>query len=349
MSQMTDKRATLIIGPHRSGTSVVAKAVESAGYHLGCDLLEPSVENPKGFFESVAVNTFNDRLLHEIGLCWDYLGFVSEEQASRLARAPTSLRGEASELVESVFASEPKLAIKDPRLCILEPFWSSVLEELGYRCSCLLVIRHPLESALSQCKRFSAEESLHLVGSNLSEGVQLWATYLLQALKNLSGKNPHVVDYASLLANPASELGNLQSALGTPSDVLDRGEFCETFLEKDLNRSSTAAIEGDVRERFAPYIKVYEQILSSFDRCRGMAPGLLEDAAHGLTTALERDPTLPENQLALYVRARHAALGRALELRWLKQELQHAGNIIRYNEDLIERLGSVRGATDETE
>ena len=52
---------------HRSGTSLVTKCFELFGYGLGETLMEPSEDNPKGFFEDLDVVYVNDWLLRDNG------------------------------------------------------------------------------------------------------------------------------------------------------------------------------------------------------------------------------------------------------------------------------------------
>ena len=49
------KRLTFILGMHRSGTSLITKAVQVAGVDLGDNLLPPGPDNPTGFWEDADV------------------------------------------------------------------------------------------------------------------------------------------------------------------------------------------------------------------------------------------------------------------------------------------------------
>ena len=46
-----NKRCALVLGSHRSGTSVLSRALLAAGVFLGKSLYGPRFDNPKGFFE----------------------------------------------------------------------------------------------------------------------------------------------------------------------------------------------------------------------------------------------------------------------------------------------------------
>ena len=65
-------RAVVVLGMHRSGTSLATRGLECLGVELGEDLLGPSTpENPEGFFEDVALLELSERVLDVLGLGWD--------------------------------------------------------------------------------------------------------------------------------------------------------------------------------------------------------------------------------------------------------------------------------------
>lgn len=66
---------TLILGVHRSGTSLLTRGLIAAGAQAGdfTDIQDP--DNPEGYAEHPAVRRFNDRLLAHLGAAWDNWGF----------------------------------------------------------------------------------------------------------------------------------------------------------------------------------------------------------------------------------------------------------------------------------
>src|SRR5436190_13374452 len=66
--------AIAIAGMHRSGTSMVAKALRQGGLYLGedADLVMPAPDNPEGFYEHARFVTLDDDLLQAIGGAWDH-------------------------------------------------------------------------------------------------------------------------------------------------------------------------------------------------------------------------------------------------------------------------------------
>ena len=70
---MMPRQLVVILGMHRSGTSLVTKSIELLGYTLGDNLMPSGVDNPKGFWEDLDIVQFNDKLLASNQTSWDSL------------------------------------------------------------------------------------------------------------------------------------------------------------------------------------------------------------------------------------------------------------------------------------
>ena len=126
------KKMIVVLGAHRSGTSLCAAAVECLGADLGMDTLYANVENRKGFFEHPQVVQFNDRLLQTLGGSWDNPLFDGPEAISHADL--TAWRLEASQLITRLFGDIDVAALKDPRMCQLIDFWVPVFKACGGWC-----------------------------------------------------------------------------------------------------------------------------------------------------------------------------------------------------------------------
>src|SRR5262245_57938969 len=116
---------TLVLGIHRSGMSLTARLLRDVGWFLGDDSdLLASADNPDGFFERADVRQLHDSLLGELGFSWDRpppieaVGALQDVGSSRLRKTCAHIVDQA--------AGRP-FAIKDPRLCLLLPWWQPLL------------------------------------------------------------------------------------------------------------------------------------------------------------------------------------------------------------------------------
>ncbi len=154
---------------HRSGTSAITGILSKLGVHLGDNLLRPSYDNPKGFFENVNILSKNEEILKSIDSSWDDIFFRPDLISSYVIRKWST---EIKAIIENEFKYSPVFAIKDPRLCLLFPIYESVLQNMNVDIKIILSWRNPFEIAYSLKNRdgFSMEKSL-----------TLWSIYFLLA------------------------------------------------------------------------------------------------------------------------------------------------------------------------
>jgi len=233
---MSSSKFTFILGPHRSGTSLVAGMINDLGVNLGEDFIAKNHENPKGFFEDEKIVNFNDRLLRYMNLSWDSLGFIWHEDFSSPRFDP--YRAAAAKLLAGRFTGVAWAGLKDPRFCLLLPFWQRVVADvLGADTSYVLVVRDPLQCAASQALRQRQDPDFYLMGRRREHSVLLWLTYVYRALEGLCSERFLVSSYAGLMQAPQEELRRIRDFLGI--EVIDEriDVIAGEFVEPALNRS----------------------------------------------------------------------------------------------------------------
>jgi GT2 family glycosyltransferase len=245
MQRMTEKKqAVLVVGMHRSGTSMVASTLESMGYFIGSSPLHGNEENPLGFFESGRVTRLNDEILFHLGACWDSLGFIWDVDFN--AADLTLYRNKIRELVSEEFSDAPNIAIKDPRICLLLPLWREELKRLGYEVKHLVVLRNPLEAARSQMKRHDNYSDFHVIGASEGQVLLLWYTYMRRGLHALAGiydPDIYIVSYEKFLASPKEHLVALAGFVGAELPGILLKDKTDQIIVPDLKRNSASRQE----------------------------------------------------------------------------------------------------------
>lgn len=192
----------LILGVHRSGTSLLARALAAAGASLGDFLDIGDGDNPQGYGEHPAVRQFNDELLAHLGVSWDNWGF----RASKVdwdSPTLTSWRERAVALLQGTFTGAGPFVLKDPRCATLAPFWERVVPQAGFALRRLLIVRDPAEVAESQMQRLKRRPgSFHSVIDAPEPMAALWAVTMHEVLAALSDDKTLLVTHADLLAEP---------------------------------------------------------------------------------------------------------------------------------------------------
>ena len=188
MPAITRRKAVIVLGMHRSGTSAVAGAAIHLGLKPPHTPLAPTIDNPTGFHEPIPLTELNHVILSAMGCSWyDCLSFNPDvlDDAARAA-----VFDNCTAVLHQEFADEPAFLVKDPRLCLTLPIWLPALEALNATISVLLVVRHPEEVARSLFWRDMLPES---------QTAAVWLHHMLEAERMTRGMPRAVVLYTELL------------------------------------------------------------------------------------------------------------------------------------------------------
>jgi len=163
------KESIIVLGMHRSGTSVLAGLVSILGSYAGSNLMDSTVDNPKGYFENNKVFDLNEKILKENGASWDDYYFSMEGILPEKINEYVQL---AKEVIQDELKFAKKIVIKDPRMCILFPIWEKALIELKIKIRIAFIFRNPMEVALSLKKRDEM---------SVEKGLMLWSHYFFHS------------------------------------------------------------------------------------------------------------------------------------------------------------------------
>ena len=152
----------VIASMHRSGSSLVASLLQSAGLHIGRKvMLYPNEGNPKGYFESFDFWHFHRSVLQSQGIDED--GWTLQEKIE----VDDRFVEEAKKIV-----SQNSLSLtwgwKEPRTTLFLDFWAELLPEANF----LLIYRSPWEVIDSLYRRHDG-----LFQSQPELAVKIWQHY----------------------------------------------------------------------------------------------------------------------------------------------------------------------------
>lgn len=243
MTAREKRHLTLVLGMHRSGTSVLARALPVLGISLGERLLPAHPCNPKGFFEDADINAGNRALLKELGASWESpvsfrglqgrLRGLATSEYGQAALAIVRERGEAADrqAAEEGAALPAALAFKEPRMSRLLTFWRPIFLAAGCAPHVCLALRHPAHVAASLTSRN---------GFSAAQGWRLWLYHTLDALEGCEGLPALVVDYDTLLCAPEAQIRRLARHLGRPVREQALSVFRDSFLDANLRHHASA-------------------------------------------------------------------------------------------------------------
>jgi hypothetical protein len=230
MDGESGRRNVVVVGSGRSGSSLVAGLVASAGHHMGRRLVRANDANPRGFFEDFRTILVNERLLAP---------YTDESPPPRFTGAPIHVqplkelqRWLAVPPPGAVIAApadlEPKMRAtiarepwgrKDPRFCHTLPAWEPLFGDAVRIC----VFREPSRTANSMV----ALAGLQRVELSYDGALEIWAAAYQQVLRRHRYHGDWLfVHYEQVL--DGSALPRLEEAVGARLD----GDFIDTELRR---------------------------------------------------------------------------------------------------------------------
>ncbi|WP_273247406.1 sulfotransferase, partial [Limnospira indica] len=128
----SESQVLIMTGMHRSGTSLTASLLQSAGLHVGRRLMQGTEFNPKGYFENIDFFEFHLDLLRSQGVNID--GWTLQDNLD----VPDEFIDKANAIVEKNSLSHI-WGWKEPRTTLFLDFWAQLLPDAKF----LLIYRSP--------------------------------------------------------------------------------------------------------------------------------------------------------------------------------------------------------------
>jgi hypothetical protein len=274
----------IVLGMHRSGTSAATRLINM----LGPAICTPNEMlrgpwNPSGHYESHSLVRLDNELLAEMGRTWWYpppSGDAYFEVADRIATS----KAKARRVFRRVHPTRPWVW-KDPRACLLVPFWRAAL---GGGVVAVVVTRNPLEVADSLHRRHDV---------SLRFGVALWERYYRLVLDHTVGMRVLLCRYEDLITAPlhwSEQVSDFLRQAGFEVLSAPREDETADFIDPSKRHSThaRAQVAADARE-----------VLATFDAIERLAgvhtPFLPPDLpAEGAWVEQELARVGPDGQLA---------------------------------------------------
>jgi hypothetical protein len=319
------RQAVLVLGMHRSGTSVLAGLLAHLGAQAPRALMPPDANNPQGYWESQLFHDFHERLLAMAGTRWDSWTQVPSEWLRSDASA--QFGEECQSLLQTEFGEAPLFLLKDPRMCRLMPFWLPLMESFRITPSAVLVIRRPIEVARSLERRnaLSRITSLlmwlrHVLDAevhtrNIQRSIvrcedllERWSPIAAQIGRDLNVDWPrrtaeHEAQIAHFMASGFKETQTEPAGWDVPEPLrglLQRTETALAALRSDARQSESAMAELDeVRLEFGRLALIVDAVAGGLDeRRKAEVSGLERQLSESRSELLNVQATILEVSVA---------------------------------------------------
>lgn len=199
----TKRQALIVLGMHRSGTSALSGMLAKLGAREPSTPMPPTIDNPRGYWESVEFMRFHDAILSSSGSSWDDWGRFNPGWLE--SAAASDFTGQLPQVLEQEFGDAGLLLLKDPRICRFFPFWLQGLAQLGIAPKVVFALRHPVEVAESLRARD---------GFGRNRALLLWLRHVLDAEHASRPVARCFVHYRDLLEDWRSQAQRIARELG---------------------------------------------------------------------------------------------------------------------------------------
>ncbi|HAW77067.1 MAG TPA: sulfotransferase family protein [Alteromonas australica] len=195
--------------------------------------MRPSKDNPNGYWEDELIVDINEKLLHSLGYQWCSLVWLNLADL-RQSKLYEALRQKAVNYLQKLLAKNKKVSLKDPRMCILLPFWLDVFKELDTDIKVVLVKRHvhAIANSLLTRDQFDNEYASQLIYLH-------WAAIVRFLPKSYSRI---LINYEEVRRDEIGIRKSLMTFLDVESSV--PSNLFEEKLEHHATSSSEASASG---------------------------------------------------------------------------------------------------------
>lgn len=252
MEKSAQNKTLILLGMHRSGTSLIAHWLQNCGLQIGAELLGPGHSNVEGHFEDVEFYNIHREILENNNLDESGVIFNSVNSISVINKA------KIEQLIQSKNRLFEQWGWKDPRTCLFLDFYREILPDAyyliiirDYKCVVISLIKRmmrELDSLYnSPQKKFLSKIAWRLRRARVMRKIsreqadyflKVWIFYNEKILENISALSPEkylVIDYEYLkekdfeVATVLNKKWNFSVHYSKFADVLNESLFSKPF------------------------------------------------------------------------------------------------------------------------
>lgn len=244
------KKIFIVLGMHRSATSLTAGILYSYGMYTGKEenLLKANKNNQRGFFENKEIFLLDEAIWCEHGI---YSGaYLEKINLFKNTKYENEINGIIKNLFEKS-GNKQDIFIKDPRMCVTFPVWKKEIKKYKLEENVIVVFRHPFEVAKSLQKRDN---------KNFIYALKLWFYYNLSILYCIADCDTPVLilNHEDYFNSQRKQINRLEKFIG----YKDNNKVAD-FIDASLRHNIAESIPETINTEFKDMIfKLYEYLIS---------------------------------------------------------------------------------------
>lgn len=242
------RKAILVLGMHRSGTSALTRTLGLCGAALPRRPTQDSLGTKDvDHWESRAINALHEQLLFSIG--------SSASDPSEIPPAWYETRRAAyfkRRIIATLareFDAAPLIVVKDPRSCRLVPLWLAAFDTMKVDPRVVIPVRNPIEVATSLQARD---------GMPFAKALSLWLAHFLAAERDTRAVKRTIVSYADLLTDWRALVDKIGADLDIrwPNRSPEAASEIDQFLRKELRHHTFSAADVHLNPAVSESVRI---------------------------------------------------------------------------------------------
>lgn len=225
----------LVVGMHRSGTSLVARGLHAMGANLGDRVdTEPHPANPHGHWEHADVWRAQERLLIRFGREWHSSPGPLPRRWIEWPDTQETIERFAA-IARKELATRGHWLVKDPRSSLLIPLWKAVAGRVAATLRILRIFRDAEEVAASLADRNGMPRDV---------AVRIWADHQRTIDRDAAGLASRTFRHDFIVRDPLAAFAEMGDSCGLP-DAGSRAAAAARLVDPALWHHRNAATDDD--------------------------------------------------------------------------------------------------------
>lgn len=239
-------KVIVVLGMHRSGTSLLSAGLSFLGLRFGTELMGGTASNIKGHWEDNDIVAFNNRVLSKLGLEWDSLTFIDDKRWNE-DRISVLIDEGVQLLTKKLSRNDNQFAFKDPRTIRVLPIWLRIFHKLKIVPQFVMPFRNPIDIGVSLARR---------EGKSFSLSQLLWMHHHFNYLMELAESDYSIflLDFYDFCKEPSKTLNAVASFLAFQPDNSAVADFVNEFYDPGLITELTDPYQISENKKLMPWV-----------------------------------------------------------------------------------------------
>ena len=225
---MTSSSVTVVLGMHRSGTSLCSNILSVLGFNMSTTRSGDDA-NPFGYWERSEVNDFHDRILKFFDRDWH-----SPTHSFALPRGwwadpkVRAIRDEIQDWLKAKMTSVGRFGFKDPRTSLMLPMWDEIFCAGNITANFVVCVRSPASVARSLGRRGDV--------TDVKEGEHRWLRYNSQIIADVGRRRVCVIPFQKWFESGSGNLDRLLNYVNAdpPANISAVRDAIRQIVRPDL-------------------------------------------------------------------------------------------------------------------